>query len=970
MNDANKQLALDILSKFDFAGDIGQILGFIGQLRDLVDAFFQALGGNFGPLQDWVSDLVGGTVSGFEWLSDLTSFQPLTNLFATIEGIVEAITGSVGSLADLNSWMQTAFGDLWDVIGNIVNQILSALGITGSGSILDRIMDLADEFGHMLGNIEDAASGLTNLGDFVQDIIDTLTGGVGGGLSELADWAEGLIAGAVADFEDLMKAFQGNYSGSDSFLNTIQGIVTTLRGGLTGLIDFWRIPQLSLAQLTNQPSPNLLTGFGDFADGSTIAAGTDWVWDGTVGANANGSAKTTGTGANKVLTSELVAVSESQQLTVSGKVRWSGAAGTGQTMKLVLVPYIGSTAQSAVTISNITSPTSNSSGFVTLSGSYSVPANITGVRVRFTVESALTAGTVWWDDISLTKVATSLPQQWINGLTGALDNIWDGINDGLDQVGDFLLDLINNLISGIRRVPFVGGTIADGISTLLSDLTGFSLEQQKTKNAVVAGATQAQLTSVSDQTSQQVADTVAALKARSDEQKARQITYDLRANDLGDGPLRSGDVTTPYRTVIPNRNLVLSGQTGPSTAGTSHTHNLYTGGTTVGYLTPLVYPPALATGSVEKSITPINKKRTFTMGCFVAKSETPRQTVAFRSTMPTGSVPSEVKVGLYRFNDEYDIWELVAVSNDCVSQLVLDTEVWVFATFPDPYTPSLGDLMGVTWWPDRSMSNATARIDLATGGVQYLPPYPNFPYGTNAFQFRTDSTDALEPVYPSIPAGDLGYSNGIVPFAQIGPESGEVDNSISPAYWFDNFGGSDANGSFSYSYYSLQTTVSTTQAKILNGRMAFNGTTDGWQAIASKQQVNTAQARVEATIISPSSQGAAMGINLDGRGNGLWLRVTNASVMFFLTSGSKFFSTSTDRLGTSATIGSGDRIAVEFDPVANGYRVFRNGVQIHSMVRSGDISISPGYRRAGLAVSRSSWVNSGQWDDFLMYDVD
>lgn len=471
MNDANKQLALDILSKFDFAGDIGQILGFIGQLRDLVDAFFQALGGNFGPLQDWVSDLVGGTVSGFEWLSDLTSFQPLTNLFATIEGIVEAITGSVGSLEDLNSWFQTAFGDLWDVIGNIVNQILSALGITGSGSILDRIMDLADEFGHMLDNLEDAASGLTNLSDFVQDIIDTLTGGVGGGLSELADWAEGLIAGAVADFEDLMKAFQGNYSGTDSFLNTIQGIVSGLRGGLTGLIGLWRIPQVSLSQLTNQPSANLLTGFGDFADSSTIAPGTDWSWDGTVGATSMGSARAEGDGTLKILTSELVASAESQQLTISGKVRWQSIAGSGTLMRLILVPYVGSAQQPNVVISTITNPGANSSGFVALSGSYTVPAGVTGVRVQITAESAMTSGTVWWDDVTLTKVATSLPQTWVSGLVDALGNL-----------GDWITHLVDQLITSLGLTS--AGSLFDRIANLASGFSGWFDDSQDQASAI------------------------------------------------------------------------------------------------------------------------------------------------------------------------------------------------------------------------------------------------------------------------------------------------------------------------------------------------------------------------------------------------------------------------------------------------------------------------------------------------------
>lgn len=79
---------------------------------------------------------------------------------------------------------------LWDNLEALVNNALSALGIIGSGSLLDRILDLADEFGDMLGGIEDGAANFTNLldqllhdpasllGTLPQSLVDGLTTGL------------------------------------------------------------------------------------------------------------------------------------------------------------------------------------------------------------------------------------------------------------------------------------------------------------------------------------------------------------------------------------------------------------------------------------------------------------------------------------------------------------------------------------------------------------------------------------------------------------------------------------------------------------------------------------------------------------------------------------------------------------------------------------------------------------------------
>ncbi|WLP91307.1 hypothetical protein [Gordonia sp. NB41Y] len=291
-------------------------------------------------------------------------------------------------------------------------------------------------------------------------VLTWITTAAGTWIGDFTDWGLGI----GANFAELVAAVNGTYTGTDEPLLAIQTVLGKLRGGLTGLIDMARIPQLSLSQLTSQPGPNLLTGFGDFADAESMDGGGVWVWDGTVG---GGSARATGDGTRKVLTSELVAVAEGQVLAVAGKVQWSGAAGSGPCLRLVVMPFVGDTALPEVVISSITSPPASSSGFVTLSGNHTVAANVTGVRVRLAVEAALTAGTVWWDDVTLRKTATSLPQQWISGLTTALGDLGDGVAEALAWIKDLIEKLTGQARTSIEDAVADALAFGDQLKTIL-----------------------------------------------------------------------------------------------------------------------------------------------------------------------------------------------------------------------------------------------------------------------------------------------------------------------------------------------------------------------------------------------------------------------------------------------------------------------------------------------------------------------
>ncbi|QBI97717.1 minor tail protein [Gordonia phage Dogfish] len=343
----------------------------------------------------------------------------------------------------------------------------------------DLVAILAGEDG--LASKPDAKTIAIGIVTDIRQLIESILAGLGGDWSPLQTWLDentpdwledltGWIPNIGADLAELRDAIRGQYAGSDGVLLAIQNAIGTLRSLAAGIVAPWRIPQLTLSQLTAQPSPNLLTGFGDFADGSTLDGSGVWAWDGEVGKTTLGSARATADGTPKVLTSEAISVAAGQQLECSGWVRWQGAAGSGPCMQLLVVPYVGAAAQTPVVISNIVAPpgTVGVSSESTLAGSYVVAANVTAVRVRLTVEAAMTAGTVWWDDVVLRKTATSLPQQWVSGLTTALSGLGDDVADALAWLKDLIQKLTGRARSTITDAIEDALTFANQLKTLLT----------------------------------------------------------------------------------------------------------------------------------------------------------------------------------------------------------------------------------------------------------------------------------------------------------------------------------------------------------------------------------------------------------------------------------------------------------------------------------------------------------------------
>lgn len=371
-------------------------------------------------------------------------------------------------------------------------------------------------------------------------------------LDDFEDWAMNL----GANWEDLVSVFEGTYSGDNVALQTLQAAVNTLRSLAGGLIDLARLPKVSLSSLTlTQPNLLLDPHFG------SIEGEDSWSWDESVGRTDPGSAKTTGSGTRRVLTSNSVQSDDDQEYSAKVYVRWSGVSATaGPAFQLVASSYSGNTKLSDQVLGTVTSPAA-SAEWTELTNEFTTPAGTDAVRLYLEVTTNVTAGQVWFDDGELRRTATSLPLDWIKDLVPQLSGLWDsltslvnnalsalgitgsgslidrildladelgdmlggiedgaanftnlldtllhnptsllgalpqslitGLTTGLDQIKGWILSVINQILSGIRKVPVVGGQIADRLEDLLDDVTG--LQDTVTTTTVVATTAQAQV---------------------------------------------------------------------------------------------------------------------------------------------------------------------------------------------------------------------------------------------------------------------------------------------------------------------------------------------------------------------------------------------------------------------------------------------------------------------------------------------
>jgi hypothetical protein len=286
------------------------------------------------------------------------------------------------------------------------------------------------------------------LNAIVAQVLSALTlglvkpGDVVNGLLELEEWAASLFDPQTYQdlLNDLYHAFTGQPAGTiPAFPKTLGELVDAAGDvfqnaldGITGLIDHARLPVIPVSNI-GSAFANLLVG-GSFDSAVTLDPDGQFVWD-SVGRDKPGSAKAVADGTTKVLHSNTINVTANQTFDFDGYVQWSGVtAGGGPAFQISVVPYLAGVTGTAVVLDSITSP-GTSAGWQHLQGSYAVPSSgVDAIRVRISVTTNVTAGSVWFDDLEAVKtglLSGGLVKGIVDTINDELQNTWNSLTGGL-----------------------------------------------------------------------------------------------------------------------------------------------------------------------------------------------------------------------------------------------------------------------------------------------------------------------------------------------------------------------------------------------------------------------------------------------------------------------------------------------------------------------------------------------------------
>ena len=345
----------------------------------------------------------GGSIA-----SDLTPFGVIGKIWAEVNSLIAtANPDDIQGPEDIPALLIHFIEDL-PVVGQFVKLLEAFTGqYNGTDQILLTIQDL---FGPLV--------------KLANNLVELLTGAPGS-IDDLKTWSESLPL-----IGPLIAVLTGDATGpsdlgalgawAQSLLQRTSDIPAERLVGQISHSAFAQIPVANISVAT----PNLLSQ-GEFESLATIAPGNGWTYDENENhSGKGGSAKVTANGTlRELFSNQTIKVGEGDKLTVSTWIKTSGYTGSGTPIELSLVPFAGTTQQSTVPIASRTSSTdwvqmTNASPYVILAG-------VTSVRVRLAVTATATEGSVWFDDIALTKGGL-LGQNLVDYLLDAWNKIWDG----------------------------------------------------------------------------------------------------------------------------------------------------------------------------------------------------------------------------------------------------------------------------------------------------------------------------------------------------------------------------------------------------------------------------------------------------------------------------------------------------------------------------------------------------------------
>lgn len=440
----------------------------------------------FGVIRDWIDTLIGLlTEQAQEILTDLFEFfgdifDGAGSVVTWLEGLGSAVLSAaltefdtfLSGITSRTAWLatfKTLIDGLLGITGfqnwvTVFKKVIDALvGVTGIDSWLGTFTDVIDFFVTLIGSL---GSGVFTVIEEIVEFFDGIFSGAGSIGTWLTDVPANLLSVietitglAVTTFEDglgklvtftqslpnvggLISGLLGSYinpvTGTNntlvdlvawaSRLLTVGSVVPSFN--LIGSIPADLLALIGVGNIGNV-APNLVTDAG-FGSAAAFQAGAGWSWDSTQNSTGStgGAAKLTCDGGVKYLFSNLIAVAPGQELTLSTKSRYTKGATAAATIIIGVRTYDGETVKATQTVTAFTATGTTSvgisgadaAGFRTVSGTFTVPAATTHVRLVLGVTVGTSGTLVWFDDASLRK-GQLLPQTLVNNLPTTLSTL-------------------------------------------------------------------------------------------------------------------------------------------------------------------------------------------------------------------------------------------------------------------------------------------------------------------------------------------------------------------------------------------------------------------------------------------------------------------------------------------------------------------------------------------------------------------
>lgn len=206
---------------------------------------------------------------------------------------------------------------------------------------------------------------------------------------------------------------------------------------------------LSLSSANINGTPEQLLYNGSFQDAISIAGLGIWTWTGDIyytqsNTPDQGSATLTLNGKQQILLSNVSGgtLQNGQTVTCNLQLLGLNMEGSGTVVEMLLIPWIGSTAQTVVSLDTSGTPSGSSIDWTgapvdsvaeTLSGSYEVPENVTAVQMKIVITSSGTSGQLW-----LSAASMELTGGWLAELEATATDAWNNFIAGINAFSTLL----------------------------------------------------------------------------------------------------------------------------------------------------------------------------------------------------------------------------------------------------------------------------------------------------------------------------------------------------------------------------------------------------------------------------------------------------------------------------------------------------------------------------------------------------